>query len=91
MNLENIHDYGLRRQGLTATVRHLQKQIERVERTVSHPAQRYKLLTYIIGRILTNDADQMAVLEGKEPKPFVFRFEKGKLITSDEWKGGKTK
>lgn len=84
MRIENVHDYGLRRRGLTMTVWYLKKQMEGVEKIVSNPAQRYKLLKYIVERLLTFDDVQMAILEGEEPRTFVFRFEKGQLITEEE-------
>lgn len=80
--IENIHDYGLRRQGLVWTHLHLKEMTERAETIVSNPSQRYKLLKYCIERLLLSDVQEM-VLEGEEELLFAFRFEKGKLFVKE--------
>lgn len=85
--MEKLYEYSLRMSGASKVLVELLDFTENIEMSESNGARRYKLLKYCIKR-LRNDRWELDKFLYKKEFSFKYKFEKGKLIiTDDEVKG----
>lgn len=79
--MQSVFDYGAERRGVTLTCRNLKESMKNIETMESNGSRRYKLLKYVVNRILSSPD---YLLKYREIENFKYRFENGKLLVDNK-------